>query len=148
MKVLVINGPNLNLLGTREPEKYGSLTIDQLQEMLTAYAGQHNVEIEMVHSNHEGGIIDFLHYARHGFDCILLNAGAFTHYSFAIRDAISAIDIPVIEVHLTNIYAREEFRHKSVLAPVTVGQISGFGFFSYILALNAAMHLCQGGEEI
>ena len=125
-KVLVIHGPNLNLLGTREPEIYGSMTMQDINEDLAKQAKEHNIEIDFFQSNHEGAIIDTLHNARGQYGYIILNAGAFTHYSIAIRDALAAIDIPVIEVHLSNIHKREEFRHHSVIAPVVEGQICGF----------------------
>ena len=131
-KVLVIHGPNLNLLGTREPEIYGSMTMQDINEDLAKQAKKHNIEIDFFQSNHEGAIID-----------TLLNAGAFTHYSIAIRDALAAIDIPVIEVHLSNIHKREDFRHHSVIAPVVEGQICGFGLESYKSALFIAISRLQ-----
>lgn len=136
MKVLVINGPNLNLLGTRDPTIYGDLALKDLEEAIIRYGGQLGLEIDCFQSNSEGQLIDKLHYAMEGFNGIVLNAGAYSHYSYALRDAISAINIPVIEVHISNIYAREDFRHISVIAPVCVGQISGFGIESYKLALD------------
>lgn len=147
MKFLIINGPNLNMLGKREPEVYGTNSLAMLEEQLKKFGEKYNLQLEFLQSNHEGVIIDALHQADGKYDAVILNAGAFTHYSIAIRDAISAIKVPVIEVHLSNIYAREEFRHKSVLAAVTAGQISGFGFHSYILALHGAMAICQGGSK-
>nr|WP_277998247.1 type II 3-dehydroquinate dehydratase [Zhaonella formicivorans] len=147
MKFLIINGPNLNMLGKREPGIYGSQSLSELEAELKKYGQQHQVELDFLQSNHEGVIIEALHQAEGRYNCIILNAGAFTHYSFAIRDAISAIRVPVIEVHLSNIYAREEFRHKSVLAPVTAGQISGFGTLSYILAIQGAIAMSRGGNS-
>lgn len=137
--VLVIHGPNLNLLGTREPEIYGSMTMNDINEDLAAQSKEANVEIGFFQSNHEGEIIDTLHNARGKYDYIILNAGAFTHYSIAIRDAIAAVEIPTIEVHLSNIHQREEFRHHSVISPVVQGQICGFGLDSYKSALYIAI---------
>jgi len=134
------------MLGKREPGIYGSQSLPELEAELISFAKQHQVELDFLQSNHEGVIIDSLHQAEDRYNCIILNAGAFTHYSYAIRDAISAIRVPVIEVHLSNIYNREDFRHKSVLAPVTVGQISGFGKLSYILAIRAAIAISHGGK--
>ena len=139
MKILVIHGPNLNMLGTREPVHYGSLSLSEINDSLKHYASLHNADIEAFQSNIEGEIVSKLHTALdvadpyHG---VILNAGAYTHTSIALRDAISAINVPVIEVHLSNIHAREEFRHKSLIAPVCIGQISGFGAKSYELALE------------
>ena len=129
--ILVIHGPNLNLLGTREPEIYGSMTMQDINEDLQKQAKEADVNIDFFQSNHEGEIIDKLHDARGRYDYIILNAGAYTHYSIAIRDALAAIEIPTIEVHISNIHQREEFRHHSVIAPVVVGQICGFGLDSY-----------------
>ena len=137
MRVLVLNGPNLNLLGEREPGVYGNMTLEQLCSHLSSAAEAMGISVCFAQSNHEGEIIDILHAARMECDGVILNAGAYTHYSYAIRDAIAAIKIPVVEVHLSNIHAREEFRHTSVLAPVCIGQISGFGADSYDLALTA-----------
>ena len=135
-KILVMNGPNLNLLGTREPEIYGSLTLADIHERLRQRANEVDLDIEFMQSNHEGVLVDAIQRARRTVDYIILNAGAFTHYSIALRDAIAAIDVPVIEVHLSNIHQREEFRHKSVIAPVVLGQIAGFGAESYMAALE------------
>lgn len=137
MKILVINGPNLNLLGEREPGIYGDDTYESLCEMIMDKADDMSIKCEVFQSNHEGAIIDKLHAARTAFDGVVLNAGAFTHYSYAIRDAISAIRIPVVEVHISNVFARDEFRKNSVIAPVCKGSISGFGFSSYFLAMDA-----------
>ena len=142
--VLVIHGPNLNLLGTREPEIYGHLTMQDINENLAKQAKSSGIDIDFFQSNHEGAIIDKLHNSRGKFDYIILNAGAFTHYSIAIRDAISAVEIPTIEVHLSNVHQREEFRHHSVISPVVVGQICGFGLDSYKSALYIAIrHLTK-----
>lgn len=145
LKVLVLNGPNLNRLGKREPEVYGKATLEDLKHRLTQIASENQVELTFAQTNAEGTLIDYLHNAEGIYDYIILNPGAYAHYSIAIRDAISSIQVPVIEVHISNIYAREEFRHNSVLAPVTVGQISGFGLNSYVLALMAAIQLKGGG---
>jgi 3-dehydroquinate dehydratase-2 len=136
-RVLVLNGPNLNLLGEREPHLYGSATLDAIMEQVRQHAATRQIEIEHLQSNHEGALIDALHQARGRMHGVILNAGALTHTSYALRDAIAALQIPTVEVHLTNIYAREEFRRHSVIAPVCVGQISGFGAFSYLLAVDA-----------
>jgi len=135
-KVLVIHGPNLNLLGEREPGVYGDQSFENVNKSIIEKAEKLNVECEIFQSNHEGEIIDKLHSARHIFDGIVINAGAYTHYSYAIRDAISAIKIPCIEVHISNVFARESFRHLSYIAPHALGVISGFGLNSYRLALE------------
>lgn len=139
-KVLVIHGPNLNLLGEREPGVYGEQSLEIVNKAIMDSAKKINVECNVFQSNHEGEIIDKLHSARHDFDGIVINAGAYTHYSYAIRDAISAIKIPCIEVHISNVFAREEFRAKSVIAPVCLGSICGFGIESYTLALQALVN--------
>ena len=136
-KILVIHGPNLNLLGEREPGIYGSTGIDELNKNIIARAKEQDLECEIFQSNHEGAIIDKLHAARLKFDGVIINTGAYTHYSYAIRDAIAAIKIPCIEVHISNVFARDEFRSKSVIAPVCKGSICGFGFGSYYLAVIA-----------
>lgn len=136
-KILVIHGPNLNLLGEREPGVYGSTTFTQLNEMIQKHAEKLELECEIFQSNHEGAIIDRLHDARKNFDGVIINAGAYTHYSYAIHDAIHDIRIPVIEVHISNIHAREGFRSHSVISPVCAGTIAGFGINSYFLALHA-----------
>lgn len=139
MKILVINGVNLNMLGIREPEKYGSMTLKDLEKELYAYSFELGINIEAYQSNHEGEIVEKIHDAKDNFDGIVINAGAYTHTSVAIRDAISAVNIPTVEVHMTNIYKRETFRHHSYLAPVCIGQISGFGINSYKLGLKAVV---------
>ena len=139
-RILVLHGPNLNLLGTREPEIYGRTTLNDINELLRERAQKAGVDtIDFVQSNHEGALVDAIQNARGRYDFILLNAGAFTHYSIALRDAISAVPVPVIEVHLSNIYRREEFRRTSVIAPVVMGRICGFGVDSYIAALDIAI---------
>jgi len=140
MKILVLNGPNLNLLGKREPDIYGTTGLQELVEDLKAYGEQKGVEILHYQSNSEGDLIDRLHGAVGEVDGVILNAGAYTHYSYALRDAISATKLPVVEVHISNIYKREEFRHRSVLAPVCVGQICGLGIVGYRLALDYFLH--------
>ena len=142
-KILVIHGPNLNLLGLREVNVYGQITMENINRMIKEEAQRLGVEVEIMQSNHEGDIIDSIHSARTNYNAIVINPGAYTHYSIAIRDAIKAVEIPTVEVHLSNIHAREEFRTKSVTAPVCIGQISGFGGYSYILGLNAAVLQCS-----
>lgn len=137
--VLVLNGPNLNLLGTREPDIYGHTTLADINAWLEKRADEADVAIEFYQSNHEGALIDKIQEARGNVDYIIFNAGAYTHYSIALRDAIAGVEIPTIEVHLSNIHKREEFRHTSVLAPVCLGQISGLGAFSYMAALEAVI---------
>ena len=139
--ILVIHGPNLNLLGEREPGVYGSSGIDVLNQNIIDRAKEQGLHCEIFQSNHEGAIIDKLHSARKEFDGVIINAGAYTHYSYAIRDAIAAIKIPCIEVHISHINAREEFRSKSVIAPVCKGSICGLGFGSYYLAVQALAEL-------
>lgn len=137
MRVLIINGVNMNMLGVREPEKYGNLTLKDLEKELYASSFELGLDIDAFQSNHEGELVEKIHSAINNYDGIIINAGAYTHTSVALRDAIAAVNIPTIEVHMTNIYAREDFRHISLIAPVCVGQISGFGAESYKLALKA-----------
>jgi len=136
-KILVIHGPNLNLLGAREPEIYGRMTLKELNSKLMLYAKQKKITLKILQSNWEGEIIDWIQNAKGKFDGIILNPAAYTHYSFAIYDTILAVGIPTVEVHLSNIYKREEFRRKSVIAPACVGQICGMGWKSYILGMDA-----------
>ena len=139
MKILVINGVNMNMLGLREPEKYGSMTLKDLEKELYALSFELGIELETFQSNFEGEIVEKIHSAQNGIDGIVINAGAYTHTSIAISDALAAVNIPTVEVHMTNIYKREEFRHYSYLAPVCIGQISGFGINSYKLGLKAVV---------
>ena len=141
-KMLILNGPNLNLLGQRQPEVYGTTTLAQVEQMCVAKAAEMDVTLSFEQSNHEGALIDAIHAARGQIDGIILNAGAYTHTSVALMDAIASAKIPVVELHLSNIHAREAFRHKSFIAPVAVGQICGFGPAGYPLAMDAlAAHL-------
>ncbi len=139
MKILVINGVNMNMLGLREPEKYGSMTLKDLEKELYAISFEKGFDIETFQSNFEGAIVEKIHSANNNFDGIVINAGAYTHTSIAIRDAIASVNIPTVEVHMTNIYKREEFRQHSYLAGVCIGQISGFGINSYKLGLKAVV---------
>jgi 3-dehydroquinate dehydratase II len=138
--VLVLHGPNLNLLGTREPEFYGSATLTEINDQLTALAQQMGSKVEALQSNHEGVLVDAIQGALNRHHGILINAAAYTHTSVAIRDATAAIKLPMVEVHLSNIYRRESFRHHSYLAPIAIGQISGFGVDSYYLGLQALLN--------
>lgn len=136
--IALIHGPNLNLLGTRETTIYGNMTLARIEEEVRTVAGSQH-EIRAFQSNHEGAIIDFIHAARAWADGIVINPGAFTHYSYALRDAIAAVRLPTVEVHLSNIHARESFRHTSVIAPVCLGQLAGFGWRSYVLGLQGLL---------
>ncbi len=145
MRILVLHGPNLNLLGTREPAIYGKLSFTEINNAISSLAAELGIEITIFQSNSEGTLIDMIHSAIGSYDGILINPAAYTHTSVAIRDALSASALPVVEVHLSNIHSREEFRAKSFIAPVAVGQISGFGQDSYLLGLRAIFnHLTKG----
>jgi 3-dehydroquinate dehydratase II len=146
MKILILHGPNLNLLGTREPEIYGSLTLADINTKLTEMAAEYHVELACKQSNHEGNLVDALHDARLWADGVVFNPGAYTHTSIALRDAIGAIGIPVVEVHLSNVYAREEFRHVSMISAVCKGKVLGFGWRSYTLALRALLEMLSDKE--
>ena len=146
MKILVINGVNMNMLGIREPEKYGRMTLAELEDKIRGYAQTLNVEVDTYQSNIEGEIVEKIQQARGVYDGIVLNAAAYTHTSVAIRDAISAAELPVVEIHMTNIHSREDFRKKSLIAPVCIGQISGFGENSYILGLKGLVD-CLSTEK-
>jgi len=139
MRILYLNGPNLNLLGTREPDKYGRTTLPEIEAKVRKRAEELKVEVEFRQSNVEGELVSWIQEAKGRFDWLILNAAAYTHTSIALRDAISAVQVPTIEIHLSNVHAREEFRHKSLIAPVCRGQIAGFGFNSYLLALEAVV---------
>ena len=142
--ILVLNGPNLNLLGQREPTLYGNQTLEEINQELEEMASATGIRVEFFQSNHEGELVDRIQQARDDFELIIINAGAFSHYSIALHDALRAINLPVIEVHLSNIYTREEFRHQSLISPVAVGGIFGFGALSYRLAFLAACEVIKG----
>ncbi len=143
MKILILHGPNLNLLGTREPEVYGSMTLNDINEKIIALGKELGAEITCLQSNHEGALIDALHDARTWASGVVFNPGGYTHTSVALRDAISAIVIPVIEVHLSNVYAREKFRHTSFVSAVCKGKVSGFGWRSYELGLRGLIDIIK-----
>jgi len=142
-KILVIHGPNLNMLGEREIDVYGKFTLEDINKQLEAKAKQLKVTVEAIQLNGEGEIVNKIQEAKGNYAAIVINPAAYTHYSVAVRDALAGISLPVVEVHLSNIYAREEFRHKSVTAPVVAGQVTGFGVNSYILGLEAAVSLLK-----
>ncbi len=147
-KVLVLHGVNLNMFGMRNPEHYGMDTLNDINRKVSELAKELGVEVEFFQSNHEGGLVEAIHKAHvEGVDGVIINAGAWTHYSYAIRDALEILDVPVVEVHMSNIYARESFRHISVIAPVVKGQISGFGTNSYLLGLMAIVELIKDNAE-
>jgi len=147
LNILVINGANLNSLGKREPEIYGEQTLVDLEQMLRKKASETGTSIDFFQSNCEGAIIDAIYSACDKIDFMIINAGAYSHYSIAIRDAISAVNYPIIEVHISNIYAREKFRAKSVISPVCKGVISGFGLYGYIMAFDAGAELIQKSQK-
>ena len=147
MKILIINGVNMNMLGLRETEKYGTMTLKDLEKELYAFSFELGIDIETFQSNFEGEIVEKIHQTKDNFDGIVINAGAYTHTSIAIRDAISAVNTPTVEVHMTNIYKREEFRHHSYIAPVCIGQISGFGINSYKLGLKAVVDYLNSNDN-
>jgi len=142
-RILVLNGPNLNLLGRREPDQYGRMTLKEIEDELRSYAASRDAEIRFVQSNHEGALIDAIHNAIGWADALVVNPAGLTHTSVGLRDAILASDIPAVEVHLSNIYRREGFRHQSLIADVVAGQITGFGAFGYLLGMQAALHLLE-----
>lgn len=145
MKVLLLHGPNLNLLGTREPEVYGSMTLNDINEKMIALGKELGADVTCLQSNHEGALIDALHDARTWAAGVVFNPGGYTHTSVALRDAISAIAIPVIEAHLSNVYAREEFRQTSMISAVCKGRVTGFGWRSYELGLRGLLEIVKGG---
>lgn len=147
MNILIINGPNLNLLGKREPGVYGTDSLDAIEREIVREAQSLGTEVDFFQSNHEGAIIDALHAAMDNTDGVVLNAGAYTHYSYAIRDAVAAIKIPVVEIHISNVHQREEFRHHSVISPVCRGVIAGFGKNSYLLGLRAVRDIVLNEKE-
>ena len=145
--LLILNGPNLNLLGTRQPEVYGTTTLADIEALCSDHVASTGTTLTFIQSNHEGALIDAIHACRGKRDGIILNAGAYTHTSVGLRDAISSAEVPVVEVHLSNIHAREAFRHVSHIAPVAVGQICGFGAFGYILAMDAMLRHLAGADQ-
>ena len=145
--VLILHGPNLNLLGIREPEIYGALTLEDINRALAARGREAGLILDFFQSNHEGALVDAVQGARGKYEFIILNAAAYTHYSIALRDAIAAVEVPVIEVHLSNIHRREDFRHRSVIAPVVMGQICGFGADSYLAALEIVIFKRKGAHH-
>ncbi len=144
MKIAVINGVNLNFTGIREKGVYGSQSLDEINALIADHAKENGIEVLFFQSNYEGGIVDFMQKCYYdGVDGMVINPGAFTHYSYALRDAIASVNIPTVEVHMSNIHKREEFRHTSVTAPVCVGQICGMGWYGYILGIKALVHKLQ-----
>ena len=147
LRFVVLHGPNLNLLGLREPDIYGTDSFDEINRKIEGHAKTLGVEVQITQSNHEGALIDTIHDAVQWADAIIINAGAYTHTSYAIADAIRGVRLPAVEVHMTNVHSREEWRHKSVIASATVGQIVGFGTTSYLLALDAARAIVLQGRR-
>jgi 3-dehydroquinate dehydratase II len=148
MKILFLNGPNLNLLGQREPEVYGTTTLADIEKHVRERASQFKAEVAFRQSNLEGELVSWIQEAKGNFDVIVLNAAAYTHTSIALRDAIAAVGVPTIEIHLSNVHAREEFRHKSLIAPVCCGQIVGFGEKSYVLAVEASVNVKASKKQV
>jgi 3-dehydroquinate dehydratase-2 len=146
-RLLVLHGPNLNLLGTREPDVYGRVDLNSINTLLVEHAAKYEFSLRALQSNQEGALIDALHEAREWADGVVFNPGGYTHTSVALRDAISAISLPVVEVHLSNVHARESFRHTSLLAPVCIGQIAGFGWRSYVLGVDALIGYLTHNEK-
>ncbi|MBC2715539.1 MAG: type II 3-dehydroquinate dehydratase [Desulfobacteraceae bacterium] len=146
-KVLVIHGPNLNMLGKREPEKYGTSTLDEINTNLKTHGNETDIDVHTFQSNHEGSIVEKIQEARDVFDALIINPASYTHSSIAIRDAVLLLDIPVVEIHLSNIYKRESFRHKSILCDVVTGQIAGFGMYGYIMALDAIINIMKAKKS-
>ncbi len=146
MRICYLNGPNLNLLGTRQPEIYGTSTLSDIAALIRKRASSRNVEVGFRQSNSEGQLVEWIHEVAAEYDYLILNAAAYTHTSVALRDAISGTQIPTIEIHLSNVYSREEFRHRSLIAPVCIGQIAGFGVDSYVLALEACLRLHRSSD--
>ena len=147
MRVLFLNGPNLNLLGNREPEVYGKTTLADVEARVRARANSVGASVDFRQTNSEGELVNWIQQAKNNFDAIVINAAAYTHTSVALRDSIAAVGVPTIEIHLSNVHAREEFRHRSLIAAVCKGQIAGFGPFSYILGLEAAVNINAGKEQ-
>jgi 3-dehydroquinate dehydratase-2 len=146
-KILLIHGPNLNLLGEREPDIYGQVTLEEINRRLTALAAERGAELRAMQSNGEGGIIDAIQEARAWADGLMINPGAFTHYSLAIRDALAAVALPAVEIHLSNVFAREEFRHRSVIAPVCIGSLCGFGWRGYEIGLTGLLDFIESRKK-
>ena len=145
-KILVLHGVNLNMFGKRDPAQYGTITLDEIDQKLRKLAKELGIELETFQTNHEGAIVEKIHQAHlEKVDAVIINAGAWTHYSYALRDALAILKVPIVEVHMSNIHAREEFRHLSVIAPLAKGQIAGFGVQSYLLGLRAAVELLKEG---